>query len=450
MAVTMNESKKRILLISCFFYPQNRIPVLRIGQWAKYWASEGHDVTVLTTQKYDFMGPFGLESDLPPEVRIIEVPCLPKFVQRAAKPRVEDGASSFTGKAASAESLLKRKVRGLRRYIGSTVDIHDLWISPAYKAGMKLLAENQYDAIVSSYSPPAAHVVASKLKRKHPNLVWFADFRDLWANNHITSAKGIFKWLESTRENRSLNGLADALITVSQPLAADLKVRHPNIPVWLIENGFDPQEFPRWIQAISRGPRLTEKMTICYAGTIYPNRRDPTPLFVAVNELIDSGQISADKISIEFYGKNEQELSEIIQRTNANRHNVIKIKGFVTRQASLEAQRQSDLLLLLESGEPGAQGMLTGKVFEYLVSGIPILAVGIDNTHAAGELLEATGTGFCASDSNELKRLILAAIERHHFNFYRPRKDLIAGFSRKKQAQLIIDRLTTFQGAPSC
>src|SRR5690606_41379053 len=146
-----------------------------------------------------------------------------------------------------------------------------------------------------------------------------------------------------------------------------------------------------------------------------------------------------EKIAIEFYGQNEKELEEIIRRTCANRHNVIKIKGFVSRQVSLEAQRRSDLLLLLESGEPLAKGMLTGKVFEYLVSGIPILAVGIDNTHAAGELLENTGTGYCASDTDELKRLLLAAIELKHFSFYRPRKDLIARFSRQIQARSIID-----------
>ncbi len=450
----MNEQKKRILLVSCFFYPQNRIPVLRIGQWAKYWASQGHDVTVLTTKKYDFMGPFGLEADLPREVTVVEVPCLPAWLQRRLKRRASgDQAPACGAKGANAEaraSALKKNVRGLRRYIGSMLDIHDLWVAPAYKAGMRLLAENRYDAIVSSYSPPATHVVASKLKKKHPDLVWFADFRDLWVNNHITSAQGIFKKFESAKERRTLHGLADALITVSRPLAADLQSRHPTLPVWVIENGFDPQEFPTWMQSVSAGPRLAGNITICYAGTIYPQRRDPTPLFTAVNELIDAGLISPDKVSIEFYGQNERELNDIIQRTYANRHNIIKIKGFVTRQASLEAQRKSNLLLLLESGEPRAKGMLTGKVFEYLVSGIPILAVGIDNTHAAGELLEKTGTGFCSNDAEELKGLLLAAIEFKRFNFYKPHKDLIAKYSREKQAQSIIDRLAAFQGAASC
>ncbi len=449
----MDETKKKILLVSCFFYPQNRIPVLRIGQWAKYWASQGHSVTVLTTKKYAFMGPFGLEANLPQGVTVIEVPSLPTWLQsRLKKANGKTGQQSRTTVSTKgpAETALKKRIRVLRQYIGSLLDINDLWIAPAYHAGMRLLADAHYDVIVSSYSPPATHVVASKLKRQHPNLVWFADFRDLWVNNHITSAKGIFKTLETVKERRTLDGLADAIITVSKPLAVDLQSRYPALPVWVIENGFDPQEFPTWMESLSAVPQLADRITICYAGTIYPNRRDPTPLFIAVNELIDAGLISADKISIEFYSQNEHELNEIIDRSSANRHNVIKIKGFVSRQTSLEAQRKSNLLLLLESGEPEAKGMLTGKVFEYMVSGIPILAVGIDNTHAAGELLEKTGTGFCSNDPHELKKLLLGAIESNQFSFYKPHKDLIAKYSRDKQAQSIIDRLTALQGAAIC
>ncbi|NYT62136.1 glycosyltransferase [Alcaligenaceae bacterium] len=447
--------KKRILLISCSFYPQNRISVLRVGQWAKYWASQGHKVTVLTTRKYSFMGPFGLDGDLPKEVAVVEVPCrliwLQKWLGKHTNNPYASDSNCPSIDPTSRLSRLKSKAREIRQYIGSMFDIHDLWVAPARKAGMRLLAEQRYDVIVSSYSPPATHVVASKLKAKHPELVWFADFRDLWANNHITAAKGLFKILELAKEHRTIQNRADALITVSAPLAADLQTRHPDLPVWVIENGFDPEEFPSWMEAVSADPQLENHITICYTGTIYPNRRDPTPLFTAVNDLIDAGLISPDKVSIDFYSQNERELNNIIRLTAANRHNIIKIKGFVTRQASLEAQRKSSLLLLLESSEPDAKGMLTGKIFEYLVSGIPILAVGIDPTHAAAELLERTGTGICSNDTEELKQLLLAAIKFNRFSFYDPHKELIAKYSREKQAKSIIDRLATLhQGATPC
>src|SRR5690606_7618022 len=128
MSTDMSERKKRILLISCFFYPQNRIPVLRIGQWAKYWASEVHDVTVLTTKKYALMGRHGLEPSRPEEVWVVELTLLPQILKRSAMPPIRDGKKQTAGKSISTESSLKKRVRSLRGYIGSNVGIHDFWV----------------------------------------------------------------------------------------------------------------------------------------------------------------------------------------------------------------------------------------------------------------------------------------------------------------------------------
>jgi glycosyltransferase involved in cell wall biosynthesis len=449
----MDHGKKRILLITCFFYPQNRIPVLRVGQWAKYWALQGHEVTVLTTKKYGFSGPFGLNPGMPEGVSVVEVPYLPAWLeQRLERGPVPSGAPHPTASSVAQPktSVLKEKVRGLRQTIGSLLDIHDLWVAAAYKAGMALIAQGKYDLIVSSYSPPAVHVVASKLKKVHPELIWCADFRDLWANNHITSAKGLFRKLEHAKERRTIESLADALVTVSQPLAADLQSRYAELPVWVIENGFDPEEFPGWAENLSASRSLADGIHICYAGTIYPQAQDPTPLFMAINELIDAGLVAPEKVSIQFYGRSEKELRHIIERSNANRHNIIHINGFVARQTSLAAQKKSSLLLLLESGKPEARGVMTGKLFEYLVSGTPILAVGIDRQNVAGALLEATGTGRCSTNTDDLKQLFLAAMKSGKFEFFNPRIELIAQYARDKQAQRIIDRLSLLQGAAPC
>ena len=42
----------KILIISDYFPPLNSIASLRPYSWAKFWSKMGHDVTVLTTQKY--------------------------------------------------------------------------------------------------------------------------------------------------------------------------------------------------------------------------------------------------------------------------------------------------------------------------------------------------------------------------------------------------------------
>src|SRR5690606_32703623 len=126
-------------------------------------------------------------------------------------------------------------------------------------------------------------------------------------------------------------------------------------------------------------------LRICYAGTLCRDRHDPTPLFEAVNRLIETGVLDRRHVAIDFYGQNEKELTDILGRCYGNRHGIVHAHGFVSRRDSLAAQARSSLLLLVESSEPASHGVLTGKLYEYLVSGIPILAVGIDASNPTGE-----------------------------------------------------------------
>lgn len=435
-----------ILLISAYFYPQNRISVLRVGQWAKYWALQGHSVTVLTTRKYPFMGPYGLDTPLPAGVDVIEVPYLPDWIvapHSGSTPSPEAGASGNV-------SALRRQVRQWRGHIGSLFDVHDLWIAPARRKGLELMALRQYDAIVSSYSPPAAHMVASRLKAAYPDVAWMADFRDLWADNHIVSARGMFRRVEFALERRSIKGRADLLTTVSQPLADTLQARYPSIPVSVVENGFDPDEFHDWRARINASPKPVLPLRICYAGTLYPGRRDPTPVFDAVNRLIDDGVLDRRHVTLDFYGQNEKELAAILERSNGNRHGVVHAHGFVSRAEALAVQSHSTLLLLLESSEPSARGVMTGKLFEYLVSGVPIMAVGIDQSTAAGAVIQRTGSGFCSSSADEIAQKLADALRHGRFDFYTPDAEQIATYARDRQALDIIQQLEQLKEAQPC
>ena len=441
----------RILLISSYFYPQNRVPVLRVGQWAKYWAQQGHEVTVLTTHKYPFLGPYGLSPELPPGVTVVEVPFLPEWLrERLARRSGAPAAGDNTVATGTAGDHLRQRVRKLRGYIGSLIDIHDLWVGPARRRGMELMAARHHDVIVSSFSPPAAHMIACRLKAAHPDAVWLADFRDLWANNHITSARSVLRWMENALEQRTVGNRADALCTVSTPLAEDLRSRYPDLPVWVVENGFDPEEFPGWESRLKPGRPVSRPLRICYAGTLYPGRRDPSPLFDAVNSLIDNGVIDRRQIAIDFYGQNEKELAEILHRCHGNRHGIVHAHGFVSREESLAAQSRSDLLLLLESSEPAARGVLTGKLFEYLVSGIPVLAVGIDERSAAAGVLQHTGTGCCATRSEAIASILRRAVDTGHFDFYSPQPERISSYARDRQAEHIVSRLSQLKEAQPC
>ena len=380
----------KILFITTFFYPQNRIPTLRVGQWVEYLAEYGYEVTVLTTKKYPFMGPFGLEKKLSKNIKVIEIDFLPNILKKRLNKKTTN--TSKQKDISKRTYNLKLIVRKLRDYIGSFLDIHDLWIRPALKEAIKLFEQEKFDFIISSYSPPAVCIISHKLKQKYPDIQWIADFRDLWAYNHISPAKGLLGYLEKQKEKKILSNV-DKIITVSNPLTSIMKDVYKEKMIFTIENGFDPKEFPNWQHNIKNKPKIDNKMIISYLGTIYPKKRDPSILFEAVNELIEEKIIDKDSIEIDFYGDNKKQLLDIIEPKNYNKYSIINIKGFVSREESLHIQKQSDLLLLLEWNDPSARGVLTGKLFEYIVSGTPIIAVGISNKNAAGEVIEKTKTG---------------------------------------------------------
>lgn len=426
--------KKNILLITAFFYPQNVIAVSRVGQWTKYWAKEGHRVTVLTTKKYP-LWPLGYNQELPDNVRIIEVAYIPAWLEK--KLFTTNINNIVKSENSGKFDFLKYQFRKIKKYLGSLLDIHDLWVRPALKVGKKLVENENFDLIVSSYSPAASHIIAGKLKSLQPDSIWIADFRDLWTDNHVGAAKGLFGDYERYKEKKTL-GTANILTTVSQPLAEILTNKYSNKHVSVIANGFDPEENVGWEQRLEKQKKITNAINICYTGKIYAGLRDPTPLFIAINELIEENKINKNQIAVHFYGNSRNELEDIIAHSNANRYQFIFIHDSVSRDASLAVQKNSDLLLLLEWNDPSAHGVLTGKLFEYLISGNPVLAVGLGAEASITKLLQESGAGISVLDSFEIKKIILNAFSEQTFSFYKPNKSIIDLYARDKQAKNIL------------
>ncbi len=71
----------------------------------------------------------------------------------------------------------------------------------------------------------------------------------------------------------------------------------------------------------------------------------------------------------------------------------IELIPYASHRRALELQRDSEALLLLipEAGGRG-RGVLSGKVFEYIAAGRPVLAL-VPPDGAAADLLRATGAG---------------------------------------------------------
>jgi glycosyltransferase involved in cell wall biosynthesis len=270
------------------------------------------------------------------------------------------------------------------------------WYKHAIQTGDKFLRSERVDAILSSSYPVTCHLIAEAFAEKY-HIPWIADLRDLWTQNPYSNHCALRKFVEKRLELRTL-AKASALVTVSKPLADDLGRLHTNKPVYVITNGFDPTD------ACFDPPELTEKFTITYTGALYNGKRDPSMLFEALKNLIRNGIIEPNRVEVRFFGSQDLWLFDVIR--DANLDSIVKIFGFIPREKALQMQRESQLLLLLLWKNPQERGVYTGKVFEYLAAGRPIIALGGPEESVVKDLINETQAGHYSSSLEDLETVL--------------------------------------------
>ena len=269
------------------------------------------------------------------------------------------------------------------------------------------------------------HLISQALKRKH-EVLWVADLRDLWTQNHYYAYNNVRKWFERRLEIKTLNE-ADALVTVSEPLAKDLGSLHHETPVFAIPNGFDADEV--------RTAPLTKEFTITYTGQLYQGKRDPELLLKALHEMIVEGEIEPNTLKVRFFGPPQYWLDQAIKKYHLE--GIVEQLGMVNREIALVKQRESQILLLLNWNDPRERGVYTGKVFEYLAARRPILAIG-GPTGAVSELLEETGAGVHVKDVVELKESLRNCYKEYQATgqvCYHGKEERVTRYSHREMAR---------------
>ncbi|MDX5385786.1 MAG: glycosyltransferase [Alteromonadaceae bacterium] len=431
-------SNLNILIVAYDWPPRNSIAVHRPYAWAKYWSRSGCNVTVLTSEKCVYDEPLDLEMPLLDGVRVIEVP-----YRASLKGGEGEDKASFKRKVLE---FVKKHSGSARKLLGLSLDIRDAWAKKAIPIAVSLNESEKFDVVVSTYGPRACHFIGGAIKANAPSVFWVADYRDMWSIRHNSTLEGWRQRREQSLEKKVVEK-SDFIATVSEPLVVQL-ADFLKRDVFLVANGYDV-EFEivksRLRSSVHASDNRRKALKIVYTGMIYPGWQDPSPLFEAINELIGEGIISLPEISIDFFGKRQAGLQEIVSRLNAE--NYVKIHGHVSRQKALEEQASADLLLLMESGHESASGVLTGKVFEYMVSGKPVISIGSRRDSAIGKLIDQTGIGVvCEQDVQAIKKFLLDLMAGDREEHFSPNLEEIKAYNREVQSEellLTIQRLVS-------
>jgi glycosyltransferase involved in cell wall biosynthesis len=149
-----------------------------------------------------------------------------------------------------------------------------------------------------------------------------------------------------------------------------------------VPNGWDPDSAPPAQVAV---PPEDGSIRLVYTGTLSGGGgRDPAALMHALRAV--SGEIGAQQLRFLHAGRLRADEQAAVDRAGVA--DVVQHLGTLDRAGALALQRSADALLLLTSRNSGEA---TGKLFEYLFAGRPIVALA-ENSEAA-RIVQETNTG---------------------------------------------------------
>jgi glycosyltransferase involved in cell wall biosynthesis len=415
----------RILIISYFWPPQNTIGTHRPLSWANYWSEFGAEVTVLTAKKQTFDEPLDLVLPIHSTVKVVEVNYNSALNKVWAALRVSP-----------ARMAAKRLKAFIRRSSMVEADPRSAWREKARTVALGLCCD--VDVIVSSFGPPAAHLLANDMKVANPALFWVADYRDLWSQRHSDEASESLRAAMRKQELETVGARADLLVSVSFDLTRQLSGLTGKKAV-RITNGFDHRETPISSIPLRKPQPLKGDLRIVYTGTIYKDFQDLTPVLNALVALNKDRAVKEPQITLAIYGPGVSVAEQFARNPAYSRY--LRLMGYLPREQVLQVQRSADVLLLLENAAPEARGILTGKLFEYLAAGRPILCVGSNPEYEIGQILNETRTGRVIGPDNyaDLSGLLKETLDGQGlYENYNPDITALLQYTRKHQADLLL------------
>ena len=276
-------------------------------------------------------------------------------------------------------------------------DARVFWIKPSVAFLEKYIKDNDIDTIVTSGPPHSLHLIGMELKQTM-KVKWFADFRDPWTTIGYHKSLKLSNYAANKHkslEHQVLN-TADTIIVTSNTTKTEFQAITTQ-PIAVITNGYDTENVDK--QA------LDSKFSLAHIGS-FLSERNPKLLWETLVELVQEIPDFKRHLEIKLVGAVSQEVLETIDQFDLKPY--LNNLGYVSHSEAISHQRKSQVLLLIEINSEDTKSIIPGKLFEYMVSGRPIIAIGPDGSDFA-EIITNTNTGvfFDYSEKMKLKSVLL-------------------------------------------
>ena len=270
-------------------------------------------------------------------------------------------------------------------------DARVFWVKPSVSYLEKYIVENNINTIITSGPPHSLHLIGLELKQKL-DVKWFADFRDPWTT--IGYHKSLRLSSFSAKKHKALEyqvlNAADTIIVTSKTTKTEFEAITAK-PISVITNGYDTEQVEK--------QTLDAKFSLAHIGS-FLSERNPLILWESLTELIFEIPDFKAHLEIKLIGAVSQEVLETITQFGLNPY--LNNLGYVSHNEAIAHQRKSQVLLLIEIDSEDTKSIIPGKLFEYMVSNRPIIAIGPQDSDFA-DIITCTNTGVFLTYSEKMK-----------------------------------------------
>ena len=350
---------KRILVLAYYFPPHGGAGVQRTVKFLKAWPALGYESVVLTGPSSTALG------WAPPDASLLAD--IPVMTEIHRLPDPEPSASGrWRGRA--------------ERWLTLRSPFSRWWVDGATALGLELASG--VDVVYASMSPfetaeAAAGISASSGKP------WVADLRDPWALDEWTRyPTGLHRRLDGRRMRRALATASTVVLNTPEAERA-VRERFPELAdrVTTIPNGWDQDDFSSPVGEHDDGP-----FRIVHVG--YVHDRPTGTRWSGVVRRSFGGETAGLVPEARSY----LFILEAVRRVSAEdgfpieihlagaarpiRSDGLEDHGYLSHPEAIALLRSADLLFLpMHDLAPGIRSRtVPGKTYEYLASGVPILA----------------------------------------------------------------------------
>jgi galactitol-specific phosphotransferase system IIB component len=395
-------NSKKVLIILYYWPPAGGPGVQRWLKFVKYLPEYEIEPIVYCPENPNYpITDESLMDEIPKGITIIKQPINePYKIANLFSRRSTTSISSGVIPKKRKQTLLDR----MMLYIRGNYFIPDArknWVKPSVSFLSKYIQDNHIDTIITTGPPHSLHLIGLQLKNKF-NINWIADFRDPWTTIGYHKALKLTSSSQDKHKDLEQNVLnsADQLVVTSMHTKNEFQ-KKTSVPITVITNGYDSHSL--------KVEEKDQKFTLSHIGSLLSDR-NPNILWEVISELIKENNAFSKAFELQLIGVVSDDVKETLDEFGLKAYT--KVVGYVTHNEAIKYQLASRLLLLIEIDSEDTKAIIPGKLFEYLISETPILAIGPEGSDIERIITSTnTGTYFNYHNKDILKAKLLEYFE---------------------------------------